>query len=1010
METANPKSRIARGPTSPEDLLESYYSQFLKWGSLLTRGDRGMAHDIVHDLCLHFTLAQPDLSQVENLDGYLYTCLRHIYLSMLDRSSREATHLVSIAEFDSIYFAFRSSSPEGLLQRQNDLRRICNYEIWRKDSAKSASYLTLLFFHGYTRREIADIACAPLAAIYNKLKIARTELKGHLEEANQLSIARRDIPPAPELRHSVVPFAELFDELRARILSANTSDCVPEDNLLAHYRSRDPRPISCSLLSHIVSCERCLTFLDRHFRRPSLADREPPVVAGDPVDRKPHGGSSERSDGYSALMRSIRWHRERIYEHRPKTLSIAVNGRITAFHDVQGERSTLCSRIEHPERAQFVEVFTEQRVRLALLPVGVPPPDGLHSQTQRVPLSDERWLQLTLSFDGLGLNSEVIYIDPALAAATFDEDLEDYPLTTTTREDAPTPPPFTTVGNPSLLAQILRFIQSVLRPPALAWSAILAVALAIGGYLSYERVGWPSNPHELLSQSMKIESAELNGQAEHQILRVEETAPDGHLLLQGTVDVWKESNGGRHMRRLYDAQKRLIAAEWQTSDGRSGSYSAPDSRNLPNQEHEFAAGSLWRQDVSANAFRAMGVHELSMRKVAGNYEITVAAPNEESHLVSATLVLDGRLHAVGEILRIQTGSRQSLVRFVQADYERRPASSVPDSVFDAADLETHSRLEPFVNGYTGRLGTTRVLDSNVRLVQLHIAVLAELKRLGADVGEPIEVKRTPDGHVRISGAVADGTRRSEIAAALEQLPDRELLEMRVISQSEIGSAAKSSRPLTTEPINVYNIVNTQALADPLVRGYFSSKGWNIDRVNSSAAQFSRDALGHAQRALQEAYALDRLGNDFNARELQAIDDTFRHRWAEMSASHAFVLQRELRALHEQLAQISPSDARNSELDHIAKQIQNPGDFARSVHVLLRQVQRVNESVGVAFTSSSVGSQNQNAIALLNDTVQSIPLRDADEVATFTTLLAAGEDGKTRSQFADKKTPGQEPPK
>ena len=233
METAKTKSRITRKPEIPEDLLESYYGRFLEWGSLLARGDAGMAHDIVHELCLHFTLAKPDLSQVENLDGYLYTCLRHIYLSMLDRSSREATHLVSIAEYDSIYFAVRSTSPEGLLQRQNDLRRICNYELWRKKSSKSASYLILLFFHGYARREIAEIACAPLAAIYNKLKIARTELRTYLEKSNQLSIAHLDAPPPPEQRLSVVPFAELFDELRANIpflrttLSRTTGCAIP---------------------------------------------------------------------------------------------------------------------------------------------------------------------------------------------------------------------------------------------------------------------------------------------------------------------------------------------------------------------------------------------------------------------------------------------------------------------------------------------------------------------------------------------------------------------------------------------------------------------------------------------------------------------------------------------------------------------------------------------------------------------------------------------------------------
>src|SRR5947207_2681202 len=124
MESAKTKSRSAHGPVSEEHLLESYYDRLLHWASVLTRGDAGVARDIVHDLCLHFALAKPDLSQVENLDGYLYTCLRNIYLSLLDRSSREATHLVSIVEYDSIYFALRSSSLDGLLQRQNDLRRI----------------------------------------------------------------------------------------------------------------------------------------------------------------------------------------------------------------------------------------------------------------------------------------------------------------------------------------------------------------------------------------------------------------------------------------------------------------------------------------------------------------------------------------------------------------------------------------------------------------------------------------------------------------------------------------------------------------------------------------------------------------------------------------------------------------------------------------------------------------------------------------------------------------------
>src|SRR5215475_11384993 len=100
--------KIQSRPSSPQkaaaptQVLELYYGKLRKWGAILTRGDKGMAQEIVHDLCLYFTVVKPDLSQVENLDGYLYTSLRHIYLSALTRSSREAVQLVNIADFDSI--------------------------------------------------------------------------------------------------------------------------------------------------------------------------------------------------------------------------------------------------------------------------------------------------------------------------------------------------------------------------------------------------------------------------------------------------------------------------------------------------------------------------------------------------------------------------------------------------------------------------------------------------------------------------------------------------------------------------------------------------------------------------------------------------------------------------------------------------------------------------------------------------------------------------------------------
>src|ERR1700733_6844542 len=90
------------GPVEQTDqLLASQYGQLLKWALVLTRGDETKAEEVVQEFCLYFTLTRPDLSGVANLDGYLFTCLRHLYLSSLARASRETLHFVSVADFDS---------------------------------------------------------------------------------------------------------------------------------------------------------------------------------------------------------------------------------------------------------------------------------------------------------------------------------------------------------------------------------------------------------------------------------------------------------------------------------------------------------------------------------------------------------------------------------------------------------------------------------------------------------------------------------------------------------------------------------------------------------------------------------------------------------------------------------------------------------------------------------------------------------------------------------------------
>lgn len=956
-----------------EQLLESHYGRLRNWCMALTRGDVGKAEEIVQEFCLYLALTKPDLSGVANLDGYFYTCLRNLYQSTLARSSREAIQFVSAAEFDSIRFALARSRGGDTLQRQNDLRRICGYAVWRKEQSKSFSYFILHFFHGYFRREVAEMAGVSLSMIYNKLHSARAEMRAHLEETGRLRIATRDLPPELVQLWHQIPAPELFKELRKSILDARNSLCLSEEHLLAYYRGSVARPLPSSLLSHLASCERCLAIVDRHFRRPTLQDREPLDSTGSIEDSMGTQETSMGTTSYTSLLQAVDRRLNDMYEHRPRTLSIAVNGKIIAFHDVQGQRSTLAARIE--EKARFIEVFSEQDVRFALLPVSGAPPDGPHTVTQHVELSDERWLELNLVFDGLGLNSEVAYFDPVLAIAAEEMEVED--------EEAAfipgIPDQKQAVVAPEQISQWSRYMRWLRPRPMLAWGMVVALAFCLTSYFAYHDFNRSMSAPQLLSQSVMLEANTLRGQTAHQVLQVEEVAANGHVLQQGTVDVWKDGDGARYMRRLYDSQHHLVAANWEIRNTTHTSHS-------PSEAADFS-GIPWNQDISARAFNVSSRNEPEIRRTKNGYELTVAGPTAaQPHLVSATLVINRRLLAVGEVMRMRGETGVYEVRFAQTSYTYSPSRSVPDTVFEPEDSSRSSH-----SGNTNSsLFQPFPIARSTQLAELKIAVLYQLSQIDADTGEPIEVASTADGRVRIFGAVTDDTLKKEIVPKLEDLPNHQLLDIRLASQSSAQIDKLRSLRQLSGSTSTYEAGSHKPPADPLVRRYFEEKSFTGTRVDTAAAQFSGNILTLAQHALQNAYALDRLGSVLSGTEVDALNLSAREQWAKMAEKHASALEAQTISLNAQLSNILP-EGQQADIVETPGTIETAAEFARSARHLLLQIQEVNHNIDSAFASGEAPEKGENVAALLASTAKMLPVRQTEMMAKLTQRLGSSAD-------------------
>jgi hypothetical protein len=136
----------------------------------------------------------------------------------------------------------------------------------------------------------------------------------------------------------------------------------------------------------------------------------------------------------------------------------------------------------------------------------------------------------------------------------------------------------------------------------MAYSLVFACLFCAADYFAFRtpKAGPGLDVHEMLNRSIQVEATSLAGQTEHQVLRFEESEESsvkGQIVERGTIDLWKDGDGKRHMRRLCDEQHRPIAADWMERNGEQGQYLEPHSTKPSETGSEFIVNDLWKQDL-----------------------------------------------------------------------------------------------------------------------------------------------------------------------------------------------------------------------------------------------------------------------------------------------------------------------------------------------------------------------------------------------------------------------------
>src|SRR5262245_35656130 len=84
-----------------EELFLRHYQRLFGWALCLTGGPRARAEDLLHDAFIQFVLCRPDLSNINNFDGYLYRLLLNLFLAQKRKAAQMQDLSLNITDYDS---------------------------------------------------------------------------------------------------------------------------------------------------------------------------------------------------------------------------------------------------------------------------------------------------------------------------------------------------------------------------------------------------------------------------------------------------------------------------------------------------------------------------------------------------------------------------------------------------------------------------------------------------------------------------------------------------------------------------------------------------------------------------------------------------------------------------------------------------------------------------------------------------------------------------------------------
>jgi hypothetical protein len=828
--------------------------------------------------------------------------------------------------------------------------------------------LILRFFFGYFPSEIVELLQSKRSAVDQLTKTGRLEARAYLTRPGSLAFmgGKAQTPPLfpPYLPDNPT---DLNAELRRRLFSETEGACFSRTEISNRYSEPSRSPFSTLELAHLVSCSSCLDRVNEALNLPSLSMRffsdsnEP--RDGDPSSSGPSLPGNRTPDADNGSHEPADLHRRlrEVFEHRPETLQVAVNGTVLGSTLVASSFNEINLKLElpHPE---FVEVLSEQGRRLLYLDLRKSIEIVTGPESAEVQLSDNRRLRAEMTW---GAGVPVVHV-------TYQDPLMDDEPDISSYEWSPSLSPaemFTLRSAQEQKQQTPRWWKKLIAPlvdadwrPILKYGGATAIVILLAGlflHLTRQRhTAAEPTAATLLQESLQEEarSVPLHG-AIHRTFAFEVRSDKGDVLESGNVETFRSLAPKRSAMRLRSANGKILAGRWVDSAGKVTTY--PSTKERSRSAHGLDRPSLfdraWEHAPDGADFAQLTDEaKLTVERNQSSYDLGYSSEttSDGPAVLSAHLVLaTDTKRPIEETLRIRENHATHDYRFRQLTYEIVKPGPALESDF-APDSELVS-LHPRIPGEAG---------PGVSGPHITLQVLQLLSNLGPEVERIVDVERMPDGGVSINGVFPTAEEKQAVQRVFEPLRTSHQLRVALHSGDETPVPDSPHTKLIVDDLDPVSVKDGRIPLDADLRSALSANGVPEEELEPRIHDITTSALRHCSGVHREAWTIHQIAaDDFSRSELQSMQPEDRMLWLTLLDKHIRMYSVELAAVSSDLTPLFPSDKAPPSASSSAPALQSIDQLDTVADTLNQDSERLDRLLTSALTlSPSVLPANHNA--------------------------------------------------